>query len=65
MKEFLKIIDENIEYFKNCEDSDGKARDTVAGLEDIKAGRVIDGDKVLAWMKSWGTENELPPPVCK
>jgi predicted transcriptional regulator len=22
----------------------------------------IDGDEILAWMRSWGTENELPPP---
>jgi predicted transcriptional regulator len=22
----------------------------------------IEGDEILAWMRSWGTENELPPP---
>ena len=33
--------------------------------EDIKAGRVIDGDKIFTWMESWGTDNELPPPECK
>ena len=22
----------------------------------------IDGDEILAWMRTWGTENELPPP---
>ena len=22
------------------------------------------GDEVLTWMKSWGTSNELPQPVC-
>ncbi len=34
------------------------------GLDDVAAGRVISGEAVLAWMKSWFTENELPPPEC-
>jgi hypothetical protein len=29
---------------------------------DVAAGRVIPWDDVKAWMDSWGTENELPPP---
>lgn len=33
------------------------------GLADAKAGRVIDGDRVDAWLASWGTENELDPPA--
>jgi predicted transcriptional regulator len=32
------------------------------GLADIRAGRVVDGDDVLRWLESWGTEQELPPP---
>jgi len=32
------------------------------GLDDIRAGRVVDGDVVLAWIDSWGTDAELPPP---
>ncbi|TVZ38018.1 hypothetical protein P886_2369 [Alteromonadaceae bacterium 2753L.S.0a.02] len=37
-------------------------RDIEAGMADIEAGRVIDGDKVLEWIESWGTDNELEPP---
>lgn len=32
------------------------------GLADVQAGRVMDGDEVLRWIESWGTEQELPPP---
>jgi predicted transcriptional regulator len=31
-------------------------------LADLKAGRTISHDKVKAWLRSWGTANELPPP---
>jgi predicted transcriptional regulator len=32
------------------------------GLDDVHAGRVVDGDAVLKWIDSWGTDDELPPP---
>jgi len=34
------------------------------GIADADAGRLISGEAVLAWLRSWGTENELPPPKC-
>ena len=37
-------------------------RDIEAGMADIEAGRVIDGEKVMEWVDSWGTNNELEPP---
>ncbi|MBT3552376.1 MAG: ribbon-helix-helix protein, CopG family [Rhodospirillaceae bacterium] len=36
--------------------------DIEAGLADLDAGRTISHDKVAAWLKSWGTDNELDPP---
>lgn len=33
-----------------------------AGLADIEAGRLVDGDEVMRWVKSWGTDHELPAP---
>lgn len=33
------------------------------GMADIEAGRLIDGDKVMTWLESWGTDNELEPPT--
>ena len=35
-----------------------------AGIADLDVGRTVSGDKVLAWIRSWGTANELPPPEC-
>jgi predicted transcriptional regulator len=35
------------------------------GIADAKAGRVIPHEKVDAWLKSWGTDHELPPPKCE
>jgi len=32
------------------------------GLADVRAGHVVDGDDVLRWLESWGTDQELPPP---
>jgi predicted transcriptional regulator len=32
------------------------------GLADLRAGRVMEGDQVMRWLESWGTEHELPPP---
>jgi len=37
-------------------------RDTLEALDDYKNGRTVDGDEVIAWIDSWGTEQELPRP---
>ena len=34
------------------------------GEADIAAGRVISHEAMTAWLQSWGTPNELPPPEC-
>lgn len=36
--------------------------DAEEGLADIRAGRVVDGDEVLRWIDSWGTDNESEAP---
>jgi predicted transcriptional regulator len=33
------------------------------GEADVRAGKLIDGDVVMAWVQSWGTANELPEPT--
>ena len=37
-------------------------QETLGALEDIEAGRVVDGKKVLNWLSGWGTDNEQEPP---
>lgn len=34
------------------------------GRADIAAGRFVEHAAVVAWLRSWVTENELPPPRC-
>jgi predicted transcriptional regulator len=31
-------------------------------LADIAAGRVVPSDEVCAWLRTWGTPDEKPPP---
>jgi len=35
------------------------------GLASAKARRLIPHDQVVAWVESWGTDNELPKPTWK
>ncbi len=37
------------------------AADAAADAE-IEAGQFVTNDRVVAWLKSWGTPNELPCP---
>lgn len=34
----------------------------LAGIADARAGRVVDGDAVKAWLQSWGTKKEKSRP---
>lgn len=51
------------EYLKREELKQQRNQETLASWEDYKAGRVIDGDKMMEWLESWGTENEKKPPA--
>jgi predicted transcriptional regulator len=33
------------------------------GIADADAGRFIPFEEIEAWLKSWGKDDELPPPV--
>jgi predicted transcriptional regulator len=58
-----QIINEALRYYfkKNTLDKQ-RWEDTLEALEDIRMGRVVEGDKVHAWLDSWGTENEMEAP---
>lgn len=36
-----------------------------AGEADFAAGRFVSHERVMKWLDSWGTENELPVPDCE
>ena len=35
-----------------------RQRETMEAIEDIAAGRVVDGDKVMDWLDGWGSDDE-------
>jgi antitoxin component of MazEF toxin-antitoxin module len=39
-----------------------KMKEIEAGIAENEAGKSIDGDRVIEWLQSWGTDHELPMP---
>jgi len=35
---------------------------TLQAMESVAQGQVVSGEAVHAWLQSWGTDKELPPP---
>jgi predicted transcriptional regulator len=48
----------------NLDDIDDAAEAAVdaEGLADLDAGRVVSGEAVKRWLRSWGTADPLPTP---
>ena len=40
-----------------------KLAEIQAGLAEGEAGETVPHEKVVQWLRSWGTGNELPPPL--
>ena len=45
-------------------DDDTEARALAEAEADVAAGRVISHEAMTRWLRSWGTDHELPPPEC-
>lgn len=43
-------------------DAEAEAQADAEGLADLDAGRVVSGEAVKRWLRSWGKPGELPPP---
>ncbi|TVQ83897.1 MAG: ribbon-helix-helix protein, CopG family [Chromatiaceae bacterium] len=50
------------EYLERDELRQRRDQETREALAELDAGQVVDGDEVLAWIDSWGSENEHEPP---
>ena len=50
------------EYLVREEQKQQRRQETLASWADYEAGHVIDGDKMMSWLDSWGTEEEKEPP---
>jgi predicted transcriptional regulator len=55
MKPERSILDEPADADEASADAEG--------LADIEAGRVVPHEEVAAWLKTWGTPDEKPPPA--
>ena len=40
-------------------------REIEAGLVEAEGGETVPHERVVEWLRSWGTEHELPPPLCE
>ncbi len=58
------IVEEALRDFIARHQKEEKRRqDTQVAVQSVVAGRTVDGDTVHAWLRSWGTDNELQPPT--
>jgi predicted transcriptional regulator len=48
--------------FKIKQIQEQRSQAVLHGLADVKAEHVVDGDKVDAWLASWGTDHESDEP---
>ncbi len=50
------------EYLEREDLRERRDDETREALAELDAGQVIDGDEVLAWIDSWGSDKEHEPP---
>lgn len=39
-----------------------KQQEIEAGFSEIESGESVPNEQVVEWLRSWGSERELPPP---
>ncbi|MDH5572549.1 MAG: ribbon-helix-helix protein, CopG family [Gammaproteobacteria bacterium] len=50
------------EYLERDMNEQQRWQETVEALKSASAGKLVDADRVHAWLESWGKDDELPPP---
>jgi predicted transcriptional regulator len=50
------------EYLEREDKRLRRLEETKEALAELDAGELVDGDEVLAWLDSWGTDHEREPP---
>jgi predicted transcriptional regulator len=57
------IINDAVREYLEREDTRlRRLEKTKDALAEVEAGELIDGDEVLSWLDSWGTDDEREPP---
>jgi predicted transcriptional regulator len=44
-------------------DKEAEKRRYAEAVADVAAGRLIPNDEICAWLETWGTPEEKPPPA--
>lgn len=50
------------EFVARQELEQSRWKETLIAMESVASGKVVSGQEVQAWLETWGTANELPPP---
>ena len=50
------------EFVARQESEQTRWNETLIAMESVASGKVVSGQAVHAWLESWGTASELPPP---
>lgn len=50
------------EFIQRQEQEQARWRETLEAMESVAQGNVVSGEAVHAWLRSWGSTDELPPP---
>ena len=50
------------QYVERIDRKEKMLAETREALSEIESGDVVDGDEVIAWIESWGSDNEKSAP---
>ncbi len=53
------------EYIERLSAEQERWQETLQAMDSVAHGNVTSGDAVHEWLRSWGSDNELPPPDVK
>lgn len=57
------LINEAVkDYLQRLGENERRWVETVEALASVRDGRVVDGDEMMAWIASWGRQEEKKPP---
>lgn len=57
------IINEALgDYISHRQAAQSRWQETLEAMESVAQGQVVSGDKVHAWLDTWGTKGETQPP---
>jgi len=51
-----------VEFMEKEERALARLERTRKALDQVESGQVVDGDEVMAWIASWGSDKESNPP---